>query len=63
MGGGEEEGVESGRKVEVALQEKPKGRGAGEGDTGWERLKPKSLLRGFSTVKSLCLGESSWLEL
>lgn len=31
MGGGAEEGVESGREVEVALQEKPKGRGAGEG--------------------------------
>lgn len=33
LGGGEEEAVESGRKVEIALQEKNKmGRGVGEGE-------------------------------
>lgn len=56
--------MESGREVKVALQEKPRqGRGWGRDTKGWERLKPKPLLRRFSMVQPLPLGESIWLEL
>lgn len=61
LGGGEEEAVESGREVEVAVQEKSRwggGRGKKRG-----RSNPKPLLRRLSAAKPLPWGESSWLVL
>lgn len=61
--GGGSHGIWEGSESCSAGKAKP-GEGGGGGRTwGWERLKPKLLLRRFSTVKPLPLGESSWLEL